>query len=88
MPAFTELNQKIATLGQAGGEAALSAADALVRELVGMLGVRDAGMSTLLTLPRVQSEVARFVNAPGFRKQAAAYEIPHASGLPLDLKLF
>ncbi len=88
MPAFTELNQKIAALGQAGGEAALSAADALVRELVGMLGVRDAGMSTLLTLPRIQSEVARFVNAPGFRKQAAAYEIPHASDLPIDLKLF
>lgn len=88
MPAFTELNQKIAALGQAGGEAAFSAADALVRELIGMLGVRDAGMSTLLTLPRIQSEVARFVNAPGFRKQAAAYGIPHASGLPVDLKLF
>lgn len=88
MPAFTELNQKIAALGQAEGEAALSAADALVRELVGMLDVRDVGVPTLLTLPRIQSEVTRFVNAPGFRKQAAAYEIPHVSGIPLDVKLF
>lgn len=42
----------------------------------------------LLNIPRIDAELTRFQLAPGFARQAAAYELPHEGNKPFDLKLF
>ncbi len=93
MHSFNELNQKISALNQTNSSdpfAQLESVVSLVREVLAILGIGNESLGTpqLLTLPRIQSELTKFMNAPGFRKQAAAYELPNKSNLPLDIKLF
>ena len=61
---------------------------ALVGFLVESFGITECNPEELFMHASVQREVSRFMPAQGFRNQAAAYTIPHQSGIPLDIKLF
>ncbi len=63
-------------------------AKALVDALVTLLGINETKKKELLTHRSIDREVTRFVSAPMLRNQAAAYNIPHESDEPIDLKLF
>ena len=65
----------------------LDVAEKLAATLVGFLGV-SAGDRYLLNIPRVDAELSRFELAPGFARQAAAYELPNDNADVFDLKLF
>ena len=60
----------------------------LVGFLVEPFGVTKSNPEELFMHASVQREVSRFMPAQGFRNQAAAYTIPHQSGIPIDIKLF
>ncbi len=60
----------------------------LVGFFVESFGVTQCNPEELFMHASVQREVSRFMSAQGFRNQAAAYTIPHQSGIPLDIKLF
>lgn len=60
----------------------------LINLLMRPLGVGECDTGKLLNHTSIQREISRFVKAPGFRNQAAAYVLPHDTAHPLDLKLF
>ena len=60
----------------------------VVAYIVKLLGVDSLGYEEILNLASVQREVGKFLNAPGYRNQPAAYEIPFESQQPFDIKLF
>jgi hypothetical protein len=74
-------------LKQLAAEKSLDVAEKLAATLVGFLGV-SAGDRYLLNIPRVDAELSRFELAPGFARQAAAYELPNDQEEIFDLKLF
>jgi hypothetical protein len=74
-------------LKQLSSEKSLDVAEKLAATLVGFLGV-SAGDRYLLNIPRVDAELSRFELAPGFARQAAAYELPNDHESTFDLKLF
>jgi hypothetical protein len=59
----------------------------IISELVGFLGVKVSDRF-LLNVPRIDAELSRFMLAPGFGRQAAAYDIPNDHADLIDLKLF
>lgn len=74
-------------LKQLAAEKSLDVAEKLAATLVGFLGI-SAGERYLLNIPRVDAELSRFELAPGFARQAAAYELPNDFEDVIDLKLF
>ena len=74
-------------LNQLAAEKSLDVAEKLAATLVGFLGVTVADRY-LLDIPRVDAELSRFQLAPGFARQAAAYELPNDHESSLDLKIF
>jgi len=74
-------------LEQLGSEKSLDIAEKLARVLISFLGV-EAGDRYLLNIPRIDAELSRFELAPGFARQAAAYELPNDHENTFDLKLF
>lgn len=94
MHTFTTINTHLKELARCNNstdsDEVLATTEKLIAELVALFGIPAGtlGMTQLFQNARVQSEIARFMSAPGFRRQAASYTIPHTSGTPLDLKLF
>lgn len=94
MHTFTAINAHLKELAQGAGtqdgDETLATAEKLIAELSTLIGIpaSTVGVSQLFQNIRVQSEISRFVSAPGFRRQAAAYTIAHTTQAPLDLKLF
>jgi hypothetical protein len=94
MNALDTLNTHIQELKEVASTASSSdpvfeKAQVLAQAIVGLLGAQsENGRARLLTLPRVQSEITRFVNAPGFARKAGAYDLTFPEGIPLDVKLF
>jgi Eco57I restriction endonuclease. len=74
-------------LKQLSVERSFDVAEKISTELVGLLSIK-ANDRFLVNIPRVDAELTRFQLAPGFARQAAAYELPHEEGKPFDLKLF
>ncbi len=74
-------------LKQLSSERSFDVAEKITTELVGLLNIKPAERF-LVNIPRVDAELTRFQLAPGFARQAAAYELPHEDGKPFDLKLF
>ncbi|PIR87474.1 MAG: hypothetical protein COU11_00450 [Candidatus Harrisonbacteria bacterium CG10_big_fil_rev_8_21_14_0_10_49_15] len=74
-------------LRQLSTERSLDVAEKIIAELVGLLDIK-VGDRFLVNIPRVDAELSRFQLAPGFARQAAAYELPHEDSKPIDLKLF
>lgn len=68
-------------------ERSFDIAEKISAELVGLLNIK-AKDRFLVNIPRVDAELTRFQLAPGFARQAAAYELPHEDDKPVDLKLF
>jgi hypothetical protein len=66
----------------------LEKAEELISLLVKFLGIEHLNEKKLLNHKSIQREKSRFVDAPMFKNQPAAYQIPHSSEEPLDLKLF
>ena len=80
-------NKFDALLKQLSTERSFDVAEKVTAELVGLLNIKVTDRF-LVNLPRVDAELTRFQLAPGFARQAAAYELPHEDGKPFDLKLF
>jgi len=74
-------------LKQLSTERSFDVAEKIAAELVGLLNIKVADRF-LANIPRVDAELTRFQLAPGFARQAAAYELPHEDSKPFDLKLF
>lgn len=74
-------------LKQLSTERSLDVAEKITTELVGLLNIKTIDRF-LVNIPRVDAELTRFQLAPGFARQAAAYELPHEDNKPVDLKLF
>ncbi len=74
-------------LKQLSNERSFDVAEKITTELVGLLNIKTTDRF-LVNIPRVDAELTRFQLAPGFARQAAAYELPHEDGKPVDLKLF
>lgn len=74
-------------LKQLSNERSFDVAEKITTELVGLLNIKTTDRF-LVNIPRVDAELTRFQLAPGFARQAAAYELPHEDGKPIDLKLF
>ncbi len=74
-------------LKQLAADKSLDVAEKLAVTLVGFLGI-SAADRYLLNIPRVDAELSRFELAPGFARQAAAYELPNDHESTFDLKLF
>lgn len=74
-------------LKQLGEEKSIDVAEKIISELVGILGIKVSDRF-LLNVPRIDAELSRFMLAPGFGRQAAAYDIPNDHGDLIDLKLF
>jgi hypothetical protein len=68
-------------------ERSFDVAEKITVELVELLNIK-AKDRFLVNIPRVDAELTRFQLAPGFARQAAAYELPHEDNKPIDLKLF
>jgi len=68
-------------------ERSFDIAEKISAELVGLLNIKVKDRF-LVNIPRVDAELTRFQLAPGFARQAAAYELPHEDDKPVDLKLF
>lgn len=77
-----------AQLKKLNTECSIKDAHSLIVLLMKSLGIDECKPEELLIHPSIQREISRFVKAPGFRNQAAAYVLPHNSSLPLDLKLY
>lgn len=80
-------NKFDALLKQLSTERSFDVAEKVTAELAGLLNIKVADRF-LVNLPRVDAELTRFQLAPGFARQAAAYELPHEDDRPIDLKLF
>ena len=80
-------NKFDALLKQLSAERSFDVAEKVTAELVGLLNIKVTDRF-LVNLPRVDAELTRFQLAPGFARQAAAYELPHEDDKPVDLKLF
>lgn len=74
-------------LKKLSNERSFDIAEKISAELVGLLNIK-AKDRFLVNIPRVDAELTRFQLAPGFARQAAAYELPHEDDKPIDLKLF
>lgn len=74
-------------LKQLSTERSFDIAEKITAELAGLLKIKTTDRF-LVNIPRVDAELVRFQLAPGFARQAAAYELPHEDGKPVDLKLF
>lgn len=74
-------------LKQLEEEKSIDVAEKIISELVGLLGVKVSDRF-LLNIPRIDAELSRFMLAPGFGRQAAAYDIPNDHPDLIDLKLF
>ena len=74
-------------LKQLEEERSIDVAEKIISELVLFLGVKVEDRE-LLNISRIDSELSRFMLAPGFARQAAAYKIPNDHEDLLDLKLF
>lgn len=74
-------------LKQLSTERSFDVAEKISTELVGLLNIKTTDRF-LVNIPRVDAELTRFQLAPGFARQAAAYELPHEDNKPVDLKLF
>ena len=74
-------------LKQLSTERSFDVAEKITTELVGLLNIKTTDRF-LVNIPRVDAELTRFQLAPGFARQAAAYELPHEDNKPVDLKLF
>lgn len=68
-------------------ERSFDVAEKITAELVELLNIKTKDRF-LVNIPRVDAELTRFQLAPGFARQAAAYELPHEDNKPIDLKLF
>jgi len=80
-------NKFDALLKQLSVERSFDVAEKITAGLVGLLNIKVTDRF-LINLPRVDAELTRFQLAPGFARQAAAYELPHEDGKPIDFKLF
>ena len=74
-------------LKQLDEEKTIDVAEKIIAELVGLLGIKVSDRF-LLNVPRIDAELSRFMLAPGFGRQAAAYDIPNDHADLMDLKLF
>lgn len=74
-------------LKQLSTERSFDVAEKITTELVGLLNIKTTDRF-LVNIPRVDAELTRFQLAPGFARQAAAYELPHEDDKPIDFKLF
>jgi hypothetical protein len=74
-------------LKQLEEEKSIDVAEKIISELVGLLGIKVSDRF-LLNVPRIDAELSRFMLAPGFGRQAAAYDIPNDHPELIDLKLF
>jgi hypothetical protein len=74
-------------LKQLEEEKSIDVAEKIISELVGLLGIKVSDRF-LLNVPRIDAELSRFMLAPGFGRQAAAYDIPNDHLDLMDLKLF
>lgn len=74
-------------LKQLEEEKSIDVAEKIISELVGLLGIKVSDRF-LLNVPRIDAELSRFMLAPGFGRQAAAYDIPNDHADLMDLKLF
>ncbi len=74
-------------LKELSAERSFEVAEKITAELAGLLNI-DTTDRFLVNIPRVDAELTRFQLAPGFARQAAAYELPHEDNKPIDLKLF
>jgi methylase of polypeptide subunit release factors len=74
-------------LKKLSAERSFDVAEKITAELVELLNIKTKERF-LVNMPRVDAELTRFQLAPGFARQAAAYELPHEDNKPIDLKLF
>lgn len=74
-------------LKQLDEERSIDVAEKIISELVNLIGIKSSDRF-LLNVPRIDAELSRFMLAPGFGRQAAAYDIPNDHSDLIDLKLF
>ena len=74
-------------LKQLEEEKSIDVVEKIVSALAELLGVK-VSERFLLNIPKIDSELSRFMLAPGFGRQAAAYDIPNDHSNLIDLKLF
>jgi type I restriction-modification system DNA methylase subunit len=65
----------------------IDVAEKIIAVLAELLGIK-VSERFLLNVPRIDAELSRFMLAPGFGRQAAAYDIPNDHADFIDLKLF
>lgn len=80
-------NQLDPLLKQLSTEKSFDIAEKIATELAGLLQIKTSERF-LANISRVDAELTRFQLAPGFARQAAAYELPREGNKPFDLKLF
>jgi len=80
-------NQLDPLLRQLSTERSFGVAEKIAAEIVGLLYIKTSERF-LANISRIDAEFTRFQLAPGFARQAAAYELPHDDGKLFDLKLF
>lgn len=74
-------------LSQLASGKSFDVAEEITKEICGLLGIATKERF-LANISRVDAEISRFQLAPGFARQAAAYELKHDNTKPFDLKLF
>lgn len=74
-------------LSQLASGKSFDVAEEITKEICGLLGITTKERF-LANISRVDAEISRFQLAPGFARQAAAYELKHDNTKPFDLKLF
>ncbi len=80
-------NQLDPLLKKLSTERSFDVAEKITVELSALLGIKNSERF-LTNISRIDAELPRFQLAPGFARQAAAYELPHDNAKPFDLKLF
>jgi hypothetical protein len=80
-------NQFDLLLKQLSTERSFDIAEKIAIKLADLLNIKTKDRF-LANISRVDAELTRFQLAPGFARQAAAYELPHEDNKPFDLKLF
>lgn len=80
-------NQLDLLLKQLSTERSFDVAEKIATKLADLLNIKTKDRF-LANISRVDAELTRFQLAPGFARQAAAYELPHEDNKPFDLKLF
>lgn len=76
-----------ALLSQLAVERSFDVVEEITKEISGLLGI-TINEKFLANISRVDAEISRFQLAPGFARQAAAYELRHDNTKPFDFKLF